>query len=275
MATKKDSSGSISIMKLETNEIAFCIKGTTPFIYNAMSAKSKGDLLLPPKKNRAEQQATLKHNPIEEYRASVYRHRSNKEPTRLIVPSGMFKGALASAALDIPGATMTSIKRLTWVKNSYVDMYGVPELFMSVVKNSGFNRTPDIRTRAILPEWACIVKIQFARPAIDAQSVINLLAAAGVIIGVGDFRQEKGKGNYGQFELVGDDDAEFRRILKCGGRVAQDQALDRPIYWDIETEELFRWYEGELVRRKGAAEARPIVRGRKVTNGGAGHAQAN
>lgn len=269
MKAKKQAGESIAIMKLESEEVAFCVRGTTPLIYNAMSSKAMHDLLLPPRKNRAEREATLKHNPLEEYRASVYRHRGDDHPTRLMMLGSMFKRALSTAALDMPGASKSALGRLTWVTDSHIDLYGVPELYMCVVRNAGMNRTPDIRTRAVVPSWACVVRVRYAKPAIDGQSIINLMAAAGVIVGVGDFRQEKGAGTHGQFELVGNDDAEFKRIMKTGGRAVQDAALQSPGFYDQESEDLFRWFEQELTRRKGAGEAKDIVHGTKTPRGSA------
>jgi len=53
---------------------SFWLKGKTPIIFNAMSAKAKHDLLLPKgRKTAAEKAQTLKHDPEEEYRNSVYR----------------------------------------------------------------------------------------------------------------------------------------------------------------------------------------------------------
>ena len=67
------------------------------------------------------------------------------------------------------------------------------------------NRTPDIRTRAFLPRWCAVISVAFVTPTLSAHSVVSLLANAGAIIGIGDFRQGKGKGSYGCFSVAGDD----------------------------------------------------------------------
>jgi hypothetical protein len=126
---------------------------------------------------------------------------------------------------------------------------------MSIVRSADMNKTPDVRTRAIVPVWACRLSVTFVQPLIRAQAVANLLAAAGITIGVGDWRPEKGAGSYGQFRIVDQDDAEFRAILKAGGRKAQEEALEHPVCYDDETTELLSWYEDERQRRslKGVA----------------------
>ena len=86
-------------------------------------------------------------------------------------------------------------------------------------------RTPDIRTRAVMTEWACVISVSYVKPKLNQTSVVNLIAAGGITCGIGDWRQEKGSGSHGQFRIVGPNDKDFLRILKNGGRAAQQQAL--------------------------------------------------
>jgi hypothetical protein len=255
---KKQRETEVNIIEINQGKLTFFVRGLTPFIFNAMSEKAKHELLLPKrtgKKTAADKAQSFKHNPLEEFRGSVYRTRDNKASARLIFPAAAFKKAMGTAALDIPGAQKTQIGRLVWVSGDMVEIYGVPRLHMSVVRTADMKRTPDIRTRAILPEWACKITVQFVKPAINEQSIFNLLAAAGVTVGVGDFRQEKGAGNYGQFALVPEKDADFARIVKAGGLKQQDAALESPEMYDIETEQLYAWFNAEILRRTGKREA--------------------
>ena len=75
-----------------------------------------------------------------------------------------------------------------------------------------------------------------------------------MVAGVGDFRQEKGKGNFGLFDLVDAGDRTWQRIARNGTRAAQESALIDPIYFDEESEELIVWFDAEIKRRgRGAA----------------------
>ena len=257
MAVKPKTETEIAILPISQGEVTFHVVGTTPLIFNRMAEKAKRDLLLGgQKKTAADKAANLKHNPVEEYRASVYRNKGDDCASRLCLPAPSFKGAMATAALDLPGTKKTEIGRLVWVKGITVDLFGVPELLMSVVRSADINKTPDIRTRAIVPQWACIVTVQFVQPKLTAVAIGNLMAAAGVIAGVGDFRQEKGKGNFGQFYLVDKDDADFKRIVSTGGRKQQDAALERYKCYDDETSELMEFYSAEVIRLgRGKKEA--------------------
>jgi len=84
-------------------------------------------------------------------------------------------------------------------------------------------------------------------PTMNETTVARLLETAGLVIGLGDFRQEKGKGNYGQFSLA--DESDCKAIIKAGGKAAQDKALESPECYDSETKELLAWYMTERKAR--------------------------
>jgi hypothetical protein len=253
MATKKptNDSGEISIIEIQTGTITVAVVGTTPLILNRLAEKAKHELLLPaPRKTAADKASNLKHNPLEEFRASPVRLRDPSAPTLLALPSTAFKGALRTAALDLPGAKKSQIGRLTYIPGEYVPIYGIPQVYSTIVRSADMNRTPDVRTRCIVPRWAAVLSITFVRPLMREQAIANLLAAAGLTVGVGDFRPEKGAGTYGQFSVVGADDPQLQEIMQTGGRAAQEAALQDPEAYDDDTAELLAWFDVE-VRRRG------------------------
>lgn len=70
---KKDEGGPLKIEALKMREVALCVLGASPLIYNRQSEKAKRELLLPAvQKNRAAKRSELKHDPLLEYRNSVY-----------------------------------------------------------------------------------------------------------------------------------------------------------------------------------------------------------
>lgn len=246
----------IVIQEIQRGEIECFVVGESPLILNSMSAKAMRDLLYPKgKKTKADKAQNLKHDPLTEFRASVYKARDERAETALVFPAVGFKKALATAALETPGAVKSQIGRLTYVTGEHVPLYGVPQLLMSVVRSADMNKTPDVRSRAILHEWACRVKINFIRPTLNEQLVATLLANAGLVIGIGDFRQEKGAGNYGRFRLVNANDPDLKRIMASGGRAVQLTALAEPTTYDAQTDELFSWYQQELKNRGRTQEA--------------------
>lgn len=260
MAARKSSKSTdpdiTDILKVSTGIIECYVVGTSPLILNRMSEKAKHVLLMPSGRKTAVEKATsLKHIPVDEYRASAHTIKDPKAPTLLAALSTAFKGAIRSAALDMPGAKKAQIGRLTYIAGEYIGIYGLPKLFMSIVRSADMNKTPDVRTRAIVPEWACHFQVTFVQPLIRPQAVVNLLQAAGLTIGVGDWRPEKGAGSYGQFTVVNKDDPTFKRIVKEGGRSAQVAAMEKPVCYDDETTELLSWYDDERAKRelKGVA----------------------
>jgi hypothetical protein len=247
---KTEGSAMLEISPLSTTNATFCIKGTSPMIQNRLAEKARQQLLLPPaKKNSAERAQSLKHDPVAEYRSSVHRMQEVDAPTLLAIPATAFKGAMRSAALELPGTTKSQIGRLTYIREPLICVYGVPQLLCSVTRMADPGKTPDIRTRAILPEWVAVVTITFVQPQLNANAVGNLISAAGQVMGVGDWRPEKGSGSYGQFEICSADDKDFRRIVKDGGRDTQIAALADPVAYNEETAELLEWFNVELRRR--------------------------
>ena len=251
MAKKsKDQASVIEVNEIEMKEIVFNVLGSAPLIMNRFSQKAWQELLMPTaRQSRATLESKLKHDPTAEFRGALYRTRDPNAPALIHVPNGAFHGALAQAGVDMPGAAKAKLERLTSIVDTNICLYGVPHLFMSMVRNSDMNKTPDVRTRPIFPEWACTVTIRYTTPQITQRTVANLFGAAGVIVGVGDWRPQKG-GSYGTWQCVSDSDAKFKSIVKKQGRAAQQAAYDEPICYDADTEELMAWFTAELARRE-------------------------
>lgn len=270
---KNDPTGEvITVAEIHRANLRVNIVGTSPLVPHAMSAKAAGSLLFPaPKKNATERATSMKHEPYEEYRDAAYKFRDeDKTDTRLYMPAGAFHGAMAQAAIDMIGVKKAQIARLTSVPGNKIPVFGVPQIFCSIVRSSDMARTPDIRTLPILPEWAATFTVSYVDSLIKQQSIVNLLGAAGDVVGIGDGRPEKGKLTFGQFRLVNDDDPDFIRICKMQRRAAQDQALKDPQFYDIETQSLLTWFEEEKVRRTAAPPraVRVASTGKRSGNGG-------
>jgi hypothetical protein len=250
MATKKAEAGTLHIDALKQGRVTLTLVGNTPFYFNAMSAKAKRSLLIGGGKKTAAERKELKHDPEQEYRDSVYRAHSGD--TLLCFPAPGVKNAMATAALETPGVTKTSVQRLIFLPEQRIRMWGKPYLKMDVVRSADMNKTPDVRTRAFLPRWVAEVDIAFVTPTLSAHAIVSLLSNAGVIVGIGDFRQEKGRGSYGTFSVVGEDGGEWSDYIaeiKAEGRDVQQSAMDHPEYADQETADLMEMLEEERERR--------------------------
>lgn len=253
MARIEQKEVAIEVPRISKGGLVVNIVGTRPLICNRMSEKARHELVFPQgRKNAAQKQSSLKHDPVAEYQASPYLA-PDTAATLLAVPSSAFKGAMSMAALDLPNTKKAQIGRLVYVEREYTAVYGKPLLYMSVVRNSDMGHTPDIRTRAILPRWACQLEISYVQPLLTAQAIVNLLSAAGVTVGIGDWRPEKGKGSFGQFTVVNSEDPELLSIM-TEGRAIQAKAMASPEPYDAESAELLSWWIGEA-KTRGFASA--------------------
>ena len=249
MAKPQAKEAEIQVLEITQGALDVWIVGVSPLICNRMSNKGARELLMPRgKKNAVEKASTLKHDPMAEFRESPYRAMTDDGATRLQLMSAMFKRAMMTAALDLPGTKKAQIGRLVYVEGDRVDLYGVPQILMAITRSADINKTPDVRTRAILPRWACRLTVKFVRPVLRDHSVAALLAAGGVTAGVGDWRVEKGAGAYGRYRLATEDDLELQEILAMG-RDAQDSAMESPEPYNDETADLLGWFDAEVKRR--------------------------
>lgn len=257
-AAKVEKISEIEVATLRQEEVTFCILGSTPFYCNRVAEKARRELLMPRGRlTTAQKSQNLKHDPVAEYRNSPYLRLDNTPgPTRIQMLATAFKGAMASAAIDMPTAVAKSqINRLAYVVNERVAIWGIPRLNMDIVRSADMARTPDVRTRAKIDRWASRVVIRYTTPMLTDQTVGTLLAAAGMIIGVGDFRQEKGKGSNGLFEIVSNDDPRYLKVIAEGGTEVQDEALANPVCSDEQTENLLIWYQTEVTSRSNKRSA--------------------
>ena len=246
----------IEIVPIKRNIIDLRIIGETPMFLNTLAQKAQHELLCPAgRKTASDKKLHMKHDPLVEYYDSA-RH-LKEGPTEIGFPIIGIKSAMCTAAIETAGATKTGAQRLIFMPGNYVSVYGIPKLDMRIVRMADISRTPDVRTRAVLDKWCLAVRIHYVIPQLTARSVTNLLCNAGVLIGIGDFRQDKGKGSYGCFRVIGDNDKdkEWDDLVKRGGREAQRKAFDNPQPYNAETEELLEYYFAMKLKREDPEEA--------------------
>jgi hypothetical protein len=249
MATKAKETTEVNVQPLRRASARLRIIGTTPLFQNRMSEKMRQYFLAGGGKKTRAEKANIKHDPLSEYRNSAEVLPSG--PTALGLRVVAVKSAMITAALETPGLTKSSTQRLLFMPGDHVPLYGTPQLRLDIVRSADMAKTPDMRSRCYLPRWGAEIDVQFIVPQLSAASVVSLLCNAGVLIGVGDFRQEKGKGSFGCFRVIGDgeQDDEWGDLVANHGRLAQEAALASPEYANEETAELMAFYETEVKRR--------------------------
>ena len=229
MAIKKNAEKEVglSINPLQQTEVSFKIIGTAPLIYNSMSLKAQKTLLMGAARKTAAEKKQIKHNPEEEFVDSCYINGDGS--SYLSFPSTGIKRGMATAALETAGVTKASINRGIYVVGEHINVWGKPYMNMSVVRSSDINRTPDIRTRAKLPNWCTEVTVRYINPTFSQLDITALLVNAGTLCGLGDWRIEKG-GPMGGYRIVQtkDDQKIFDRLVKEEGATCQKLALENP-----------------------------------------------
>lgn len=249
MSKKPTEPATLVIDALKQGRVTMRIIGSTPMYYNAMSVKAKRSLLIGGGKKTAAEKKEIKHDPETEFRDSVYK--THTGPTLLAFPAAGIKNGMATAALVTDGVKKTDVQRLIFLPQEKISIWGKPYLRMDIVRSADMNRTPDIRTRAFLPRWCAEIDIAFVTPNLSVHSIASLINNAGLVSGLGDFRQEKGKGSYGTFRLVAseEDEALWDQITTTEARETQQTALAEPETYDDDTRELWAMLRQERMRR--------------------------
>ena len=234
----------ITVERLDQRRFAVTLIGETGMFHERMSAKAKRQLMLGGRKKTAAEKLEIKHDPYAEFTESMYLDKDAHEHSHVFFPAMGFKAAMADAAKYVPGITMTDAKRLLYFPTEMVPIFGIPTLRMDVVRSADMNRTPDVRTRAYFPEWGTQFEIEFTSPQLTQESVVNMLENAGRTVGVGGFRQGKGKGGYGTFRV-----AEPHEIEHMLDRDAQWRAIEAPEAANVDSMELLEAFADEVERR--------------------------
>ena len=250
-APKKDAP--LVIPQIRQQGATINLTGNTGLVCHRMSAKAKHQLMLGGRRKTAAQRLEIKHHPRDEFRASMHLCKEPYTPmdtngapvgpaTHVVFPSMAVKSAMATAALVVAGIRKTDVQRLVFIPSEWIPVYGIPKLRMDIVRSADMNRTPDVRTRSYFETWGSIVSLLYSEPALSQHAIAALLANAGIVCGIGDFRQEKGKGSFGCFTAGGD--------LPEFDLAAQWDAIEFPQPANSESAELLSEYDNEVENRK-------------------------
>ncbi len=257
------SAQTLQISQFKKGRVRLRMVGTTPLYFNSMSAKTMRDLAAPKEKIKGKKSTGMKHDPVKEFYDSAYKKDFGE--TMLCFPAPGVKAAMATAALETENVSKASVQRLIFMPQTHIQIWGKPQLKTDIVRTADIKRTPDVRTRCYLPRWCAEVDIAYVQPTLSAYGIVSLLSNAGAIIGIGDFRQEKGRGSYGTF-VVGtmDEDGhdDWTDLMPDGsspqkvwqelmseGREVQQAAMSNPEYADEVTADLVEYVKSEMDRR--------------------------
>ena len=191
------SEAAIEITRVGTETLLVPIVGKTPLIVHRFSEKAKKQMLDNMQGRKTPKQAK---NPEAEYEAAFYRL---TDSGKYGFPSLAFKQATVGGARFYSGVTMTALKQFMFINGERGDdgraltwIEGEPIMREDVV-TVGRNGS-DLRYRPQFTEWRATLEVTYVTSALTQGSVLSLIDAGGMGVGVGEWRPEK-DGDFGTY----------------------------------------------------------------------------
>jgi hypothetical protein len=192
--------GQIIISRIATETIRIWIVGMSPLITHKFSEKAKRAMLDAMQGRKAPKEPK---DPEAEYRAAAYR----LDDGGYGLPAIAFKSATVSAARFFgKSVSMVGLRQTIFVAGEFSNkeammlarINGEPWMREDVVRVG--NGGTDLRYRPCWTEWSTSIDVTFVKSMLTRDSVISLVEAGGLGVGVGEWRPEK-KGEYGTFTV--------------------------------------------------------------------------
>jgi hypothetical protein len=197
----------VSISRIDTETLRVPIVGTAPLIVHKFSEKSKRQMLDAMQGRKTPKQAK---DPQAEYEAAFYRHDDGGYGAPVIA----FKAATVSAARFYgKSVSMTALRQFVFMDAEFskvdgqklVRLTGTPHMREDVTR-VGMGGT-DLRYRPEFSEWSTALDVTFVKSMLTRESVLSLIEAGGMGVGVGEWRPEK-RGDFGTFMIDSTQDVE-------------------------------------------------------------------
>jgi hypothetical protein len=196
----------IAIDRIAAETIAVPITGLTPLIMHRFSEKARAIMLA-----AMQGQAIPKEpkDPEAEYQAAFYRLRGGGYG----MPAVAFKLATIGGARFYGRAvTMTALRQFLFFKGepaqdgqSLVRIEGDPRMREDVVTVGRGGH--DLRYRPQFDQWSATLVIRYVTSALTRGSVLSLVEAGGMGVGIGEWRPER-DGDFGTYAIDQDRDVE-------------------------------------------------------------------
>lgn len=126
------------------------------------------------------------------------RFKNEDENEGWALPAPAIREGMIRAAKVHTEAKMIDLRTILSVPCAMFPLAGAPQMRFDFAQ---VQRSADLRFRAQFTDWRAAIRIQYNPAAIDNASVLNLLRAAGLFVGIGEMRNEKKKGGFGIFSI--------------------------------------------------------------------------
>jgi hypothetical protein len=190
----------ISISRIGTETLLVPLVGTAPLIVHKFSEKSKIQMLDAMQGRKTPKQPKDQEA---EYLAAAYRHDDGTYGFPVIA----FKAASVSACRFFGKSMPMTLARQCIFFNAELSkrdgqklarIVGEPHMREDVVR-VGMGGT-DLRYRPEFTEWSTKIEVTFVKSMLTRESVLSLIEAGGMGVGVGEWRPEK-KGDFGTYQI--------------------------------------------------------------------------
>lgn len=224
-ASKPAADTRLTIAPIKTEILAIDITGTAPLIVSRFSEKAKAQMLAA---QQGKKRQPERRDPHREYLASLYRAGvvPGTQNVRFGLPAMAFKMATIGAGRFYgKQIKMTELRQfMTFYgipvpteAGRMVVLDGKPQMREDYVRLAGVNHPADLRYRGCFYRWSATLLVGYTQNLLDRDSVVSLIEAGGLGVGVGEWRPER-NGEFGTF-----------RVADHRGAVSVVKTLD-PIY---------------------------------------------
>lgn len=194
-------SDQVNITKIASETLLVPILGTMPLIVHNFSEKAKRQML---DAQQGRKTPKIARDPQAEYEAAFYRTKEGYG-----FPVTAFKAATVGAARFYgKDVRMTELRQFIFMRGEISDndpqalvaIHGEPRMREDVVRLGGMSRSADLRYRPEFPEWTATLETTYVTSSLSRESVLSLIDAGGLGIGVGEWRPEK-RGEFGTYRI--------------------------------------------------------------------------
>jgi len=183
------STPAVEIEPIASERILVPIVGTAPLIVHAWSEKAKRIML---DAQQGRKRAKENRDPQADYESSLYRTTEGYG-----FPTLAFKAATVGAARFFgKSVRMTEIRQFAFFRGVpsaakdqvLTPILGEPRMREDMVR---VGMGTDLRFRGEFPEWTAVLDVTYVTTALSRASVVSLIDAGGMGVGVGEWRPEK------------------------------------------------------------------------------------
>ena len=210
------------IQPVKTETLIIPIVGTAPLIVSRFSEKAKKQML---DAQQGVKNPPQKRDPQTEFLASLYKAGlidpdgpdgavledgvTLNPNQRYGLPAMAFKMATIGAGRFYgKQVKMTELRQFMFFEGIQVDgesskmvvISGEPYMREDYVRLAGVNHPADLRYRGCFEEWSAELTVRYTVNLLDRQSLVSLIQAGGMGVGVGEWRPER-NGEFGTFEV--------------------------------------------------------------------------